>query len=458
MKNILVISYLFPPAGNVGVLRTVRFVSRLPEFGWQPIVLTASNAKVPNLEPSLVSKIRSDVSVVKCPSFEWLNSGKRVDRNGETLQLGLLSRAIRKFPSDFWRYVAAPDEKIGWVPFAVRAGARIIKQQPVDAIYVSGKPFSSFLIGEKLSRRFGIPWVMDLRDLWTLNPRIRPKNRLHGFVNPRLERRLVRNAALVVANTPGNRIDFVESFPECPAEKFVAITNGYDEDDFVNINGKKYDRFTIGYSGTLYCGKGSARNKDVYDTYSPRYLFQALTELFREDPEMANRTELLFTGSSCNKIGPFVAEYGLESNVRSLGWVTYADSLEVVKRSHLVPLLLSSGQDSAGWIPSKLFQFLGAGTPILALVPEGDVANIVRETSGGTVVAVNNVEQIKMAIREAYLGYKVGRTHCDSRQDVVERYESRQLTAQLTEALHRICPRLREAEHNPQRTIHTASF
>ena len=88
-------------------------------------------------------------------------------------------------------YVAVPDEKLGWVPFARRLGAQIIKWNKIDAIYVTGKPFSSFLIGESLSRRFGIPWIMDLRDLWTLNRRNRPKNRIHAWCNPRLERRLI---------------------------------------------------------------------------------------------------------------------------------------------------------------------------------------------------------------------------------------------------------------------------
>jgi glycosyltransferase involved in cell wall biosynthesis len=339
-----------------------------------------------------------------------------------------------------WQYFAVPDEKLGWVPFAVHAGKRILQEHHIDAIYVTGKPFSSYLIGQRLSRRFGIPWVMDLRDLWTLNRRVRPKNWLRKVLEPRLERRLLRSASVVVVNTPGNRDDFVEAFPECPPEKFVAITNGYDKDDFADLGSTKYEKFTIGYTGAVYWKKGQARNGALYDTYSPKYLFQALRELFREEPEMRSRLEVVFTGPSCGKVERLVSECGFEElneNLRLRGWVSYKESLQLLKRSHLVCLTLSNGEESNGWIPSKLFQYMASGTSILALVCEGDVAQIVRETQSGMVVTPDDVGRIKSLIRERYNAYRTGEAAYQPNASLIERYESRQLAALLAECLNR---------------------
>lgn len=438
MKRVLVVSYLFPPTGDVGVHRTLRFIKWLPTFDWQPVVLTARNAKVQNLEPSLLEKVPQDVPVHRCYSFEALNAGTTVGATNGKTDASRTKWFLHAIPGGLWSHLAVPDEKRGWVPFAVRSGARLANEHRFDAIYVTGKPFSSYLIGEALSRRLDIPWVMDLRDLWTLNRRVKPKNRWHAYWNPRLERRLVSSAAAVIANTPGNRDDFIRKFAECSADRFFTITNGYDRDDFRDLPRQKYEKFTISYSGAFYYRKKQARDKSIYETYSPRYLFQAIATLFAEDPGMQQRTQLVFTGSGCRKARGLVAEYGLESNVRLRGWISYRESLEVLLRSHLLPLMLSSGDESRGWIPSKLFQYIGAGTPVLAMVPQGDVADIVAETEAGEVVPPDDVDAIRDAVRRAYEQFVAGVTPSRYNVERVESYEARELSRKLASCLEEI--------------------
>jgi len=450
MRRVLIVSYFFPPAGNVGVHRTLRFLKWLPTFGWQPIVLTPGNAKVPNVEYSLLEKVPSGVPVVRTPSFETLNYGTDLS-NGRKVRLpSLLQKLCVELPRDAWKYLSLPDEKTGWIPFAVRAGRKTLEEQQFSAIYVTGKPFSSYFIGEALSRRSGVPWVMDLRDLWTLNRRMRPTTALHGRLESRLERRFIHNADAVIANTPGNRDDFITSFPECPPEKFTTITNGFDAADFENLPTEKYDKFTIGYSGAFYFTDDQPvsryrrllgfdrKDRQIYETYSPKFLFQALRELFEESPKMRDQTEVVFTGPGCQKIGGLVAEYGLDSNADLRGWVEYRDSLTMLRRSHLVVLALSRGEQSAGWIPSKLFQYMGAGTPILALAPTGDVADIVEQTQAGYVVPPDDVAAIKNVLRERFAEFAAKTSTFAPNQDAIARYEGRQLTEQLAGCLNRI--------------------
>ena len=442
-KRVLVISYLFPPTGNVGVLRTLRFIKWLPAFGWEPIVLTARNAKVQNLEPSLTEKVGANVPVYRSYSFEALNSGKSILGNGSNGQRSLLTRALYKVPTDLWNYCAVPDDKRGWVPFAIRTGTKVFHEHKFDAIYVSGKPFSSYFIGQALSERFGVPWIMDLRDLWTLNRLRGPKNWLHARLNPRLERRFIQSAATVVANTPGNRRDFIRQYPDCPPEKFVAITNGYDKDDFAGLEFRKHEKFTIAYSGTFYFRRSQLMGETLYETYSPRLLLQAVSELCAQDPTMRDRLQVLITGPGSDKIGGMVSEYGLEDVVKRLGWMEYRESLEVISRSHVSLLVLSRGEESGGWIPSKLYQYLGAGSSILAACPEGDVANIVRETKSGLVVPPDDLAAIKNAVAQMYDAYCRRRLDYDPQWELIERYEGRNLTQRLAECLDRTaseCP------------------
>jgi len=198
-RRVLVVSYYFPPAGDVGIHRTLRFVKWLPHFGWEPIVLTTRNGKVQAIDRTMLDCV-PEVEVHRTRSFELLNYGKGIDGRQPWRMPKLLSRLVCEPPRDLWKYLAVPDDKRGWVPYAVRAGAELIRSRGIDAVYVSGKPFSSYFIGERLGRRFGIPWIMDLRDLWTLNRRNRPRSRWRGWAERRLERRFVQSAAAVIAN------------------------------------------------------------------------------------------------------------------------------------------------------------------------------------------------------------------------------------------------------------------
>ncbi|MBX3441621.1 MAG: glycosyltransferase family 4 protein [Planctomyces sp.] len=444
MRRLLYITYLFPPANNVGVHRTVRFLKSLPECGWMPTVLTPDRPKVQGVEPSLVERLDSGLSVVRTGSMELLNYGRSLDSESPSGN-GWMETLLQP-PRDLWRYLALPDEKLGWVPSAVRAGARLLRQQSFDAIFVTGKPFSSFWIGHRLSRRFGIPWVMDLRDLWTLNRRIEPKSRLHGRIESWMERRLVHSASAVIANTPGNREDFRQRYPECPADRFVTITNGFDRDDFAAETPKTPDRFVIGYAGNFYFRKQAKtglyrrllgldrRREELYETHSPRFLFQGLAELFRRRPELRSRVEVRMAGAKNSAIGAMARESGIEDRVTQLGWLTHADSMQMLQAAHLNCVVLSRGEESDGWIPSKLYQYLGSGTPILGLLPEGDAASIIRRTRTGRVAPPDDIARIADSLESMIADISSGTIEPSDTAEI-ERYEGRRLTADLARVL-----------------------
>jgi len=450
LRKLLVVAYYFPPAGDVGIHRTLRFIKWLPHFGYQPVVLTTQNGKVQSIDRSMLERT-ADVEVHRTYSPEKLNYGISIDGAADRPLPRLVERVFREIPRDARQLLAVPDEKRGWIRHAVREGERLIRSHGIDAVYVSGKPFSSYFIGERLGRRFGLPWIMDLRDLWTLNQRNHTFNPWREWMERRQERRLVQSAAAVIANTPDNRNDFIAAYPQCRSKKFIAVTNGYDKDEFSRTTGQKHDKFTIAYSGAFYFfarGKSSLyrrlmgldrRKSHLLETYSPIAFFEALKQLFAEQPETRGRIEVQITGTGSPKAQMLVDRFGLHDTVKILGWLDYEESLEVLKRAHACLIVLSRGRESKGWIPSKLFQYLGSGNPLLAMVPDGDVKEIVEKTRSGVVVEPDDVTGAKAALHDMYRRYFLSGETYAPRWDLIEQYESWQLTKRLADCLDAVC-------------------
>ena len=459
MPRVLVIAYSYPPAGNVGVHRTLRFLKWLPRLGWDPVVLTPRNARGVNLQPSLLDRVGA-VDVHRTYSFEALNPGKSIDRVRAGAIESRLQRYLWQLPRTIWKSVAVPDARLGWVPFGITGGTRVLRGLSVDAIYVTGKPFSSYLIADRLGRHFGLPWVMDVRDLWALNRRDPDTNWWHRQMNARLEERMVKRAAMVIANTPGNKREFVEAYATYGADKFVTITNGFDQDDFAGPAISRPENFTIVYTGTFYFGKQSKPSGEIFETHSPWFLFQALANLFAEDDEMRRRCRVVVAGPRCELAKELASRCGVSDIVQLKGWVSHRESLKLQRQAHLALLVLARGEQSRSWVPAKLYQYLGSGTPILALIPDGDAAQIIRETDAGVVVPPDGIAQIERVLRCAYARFRRGEAPARPSTTAVRQYEAEMLTRQLVDVLNRATgrfvgePKRSDRDHDREATRH----
>lgn len=441
MKRVLVIAYFFPPAGAVGVYRTLKFAKFLPEFGWEPVVLAPSNGKFPTYDPTLLELIPPGVVVERARSFEALNEGLDRPAPKGPRRKTLASRIHTRLYLA-WNWLALPDTRIGWVPGAVAAARRIVKQRGIRDVYISGSPFSAFLIGALLKRSTDVRVAIDYRDPWTQNLDYPRRTPLHRRIDRALEAWVVRKSNLVISNTRHNDARMAEEFGQgAPREKFVAIHNGFDAGDFDPLTRTRNHRFTITYAGAFYYSIGSnfagGAGDETMKTYSPLYFFEALEAFFKRRPEAKARTHVQFMGVLGEGYDPFIQKHGLESVIERLGYIAYDAHLRVLKNADLLLLVLSRGEKSRGWIPSKFFQYLGTGNPILALAPEGEVREIVRETGAGTCVEPDDVAGASRAIEEAYDRWAAG-TPVAGRSGATGAYERRALTERLARALDRM--------------------
>ncbi len=437
MKKLLVIAYFFPPAGAVGVYRTLKFIKYLPELGWEPVVLTASNGKYPTFDPSLLELVPAGTKVVRSRSFERFNEG--FDRPQETSSTRTLSSRIQTRVYLVWNWFALPDTRLGWVPSALRAARRLIREHGIHHVYISGSPFSSFLIGALLKRSRGVRVAIDYRDPWTQNLDYARGTGLRRSVDRRLEAWVARRSDLVISNTRFNDTRMADEFGGGqPREKFIAIHNGFDAEDFDPIPRTRNEKFTITYAGAFYYSIGSnftgGAGDEVMKTYSPLYFFEALEAFFARRPEVKANTRVRFMGVLGHGYDPIIHERGLDSVVERLGYIGYDEHLRVLKNSDVLLLVLSRGEKSRGWVPSKFYQYLGTGNPILALAPEGEVREILRETKAGVCVGPDDVGGASRAIEELYEAWAAG-TAVARRSDAANAYERRELTAKLARAL-----------------------
>ena len=439
MKKLLVIAYFFPPAGAVGVYRTLKFVKYLPEFGWDPVVLTVSNGKFPVYDESLMKLIPQGVEVHRVPSWEALNEG--LDGPAQVARTKTLRSRLHTRLYLLWHELALPDVKLGWVPAATRAARRIARAENIHHVYISGSPFSSFLVGPRLKRTDDIRVAIDYRDPWTQSITYPLRTPLHRRIDHGMEERVVKASDLVISNTRFNETQMVAEFGSgAPREKFVAIHNGFDAEDFASIPHGHNDRFTITYAGAFYHSIGSthsdrAGGDEAMKTYSPLVFFEALQAFFARRPEAKANTRVRFMGVLGQGYDTIIRERGLDGVIERLGYIDYDEHLRVLKQSDVLLLVMSRGEKSRGWIPSKFFQYLGTGNPILALAPEGEVRDIIAATRGGLSVPPDDAAAASRAIETLYDSWKNGTAIAQPDASAVMAYERRNLTAKLARAL-----------------------
>jgi glycosyltransferase involved in cell wall biosynthesis len=373
-RNVLFLSYLFPPIGGAGVQRNLKYVKYLPRFGWNPIVVTVKDIVYHVYDESLFADLPPDIRIFRTESFDPLRlsavlmphskATMKRDGSGEATLWGrdLAVRAYRGIRD----YIAIPDVQIGWVPFAVAAGLRLIRRYPVDVIYARSIPLSSTLVAHILSRITSIPYVLDFADAWTDDPYFIMPTKLHRKVHEFLERTAVGKAHGVTTYSEFLERILVTRYPSL-AGRVQAIPNGFDSDDFKEIarRGQPGGKNEIVYMGTL--NTHHAEN------------FESLLEALKSLPsEISQSLRITFVGSVFEKAIADVKKAGLRDLVEFTGYLAHKQALQHLTSASAGLLFVRSGDTSS--VTGKVFEYLGARIPIIACAErEGLCADILRK-------------------------------------------------------------------------------
>lgn len=406
-RKLLLIALHFPPyTASSGYLRTLKFCEHLPSYGWQPIVLTAdSKAHSGRSVAGDEGEVTPDILVERAFAFD------------SARQLAVRGR----YPG----FLALPDRWVSWWPHAVLKGLRIIREQQPDAIFTTYPVATAHLIGLTLQRLTGIPWVADFRD--PMLDSHYPRGRVVRRIWRSLEARTLLRCSAAVFTTPSARALYANRYPSVSDRRLSVVLNGFDESDFQGQavscrTGTTAPKVLI-HSGVLY--------RDVRD---PRGLYTAL-KLLREEGVVSSET-LRVVLRAC---GPeqyhqdLIDAFGIGDIVSLAPSVPYHESLREMMEAD--GLLLFQGREANKQVPAKLFEYLRAGKPILALVDrEGDSARILRENDVGLLASMEDAREIAGVLRRFMSGTSDGGNWAATRE-VANHYSRRASTSALVDVL-----------------------
>jgi glycosyltransferase involved in cell wall biosynthesis len=394
-------------------------VRDLPALGWSPGVLTVrpQDYLAIELDPALCNKVPASTRVVRAaaPALHrgykrLIEAGKRL-RGGKANALasstpGSQAATATPVPESATNSVAAsastpaaapastpaaapastsagapnvrspldlaymlcrtPDIDSGWyVPALVRGLWAVLRQRP-RVLYATGGPWTTFLVARDLARLTRLPLVLDYRDPWTLNPAVVRSGNFFETLALRLERTVVRRARYIVANTDVLRETLARAHGDAIAAKTVVIHNSYDAADYESPAPPRETVFTLSYVGAMY------------DAHSPEPLLQAMVQLAAQRPDLRGRFRVRLVGAGAPRIAARVRSLGIEAFVDVGEPVPHAEAVRLQRAAHVLVLLLTVPSDHSTFVPSKLYEYIAANRPILAVTRGGALDRLLR--------------------------------------------------------------------------------
>jgi glycosyltransferase involved in cell wall biosynthesis len=414
--KVLIVSLYFPPAGGGGVQRPLKFATHLPELGIETHVLAPDDPKWIHRDDEL-----------RPPMLAWVHRARYVGPKGRKPAEELHGTAgLERFGRQVQlagRRLLVPDENVSWNLTAIPAAIRIVKSEGIDVVLTTSPPSSVHLIGAAVQAATGIPWVADLRDSLVAHPH-RAAERLLVRAKEQGEHAVAKlvasRASAIVAVSEAIADELRERSPKGDVR---VISNGSDFDDFAGLEHHASERFRITHAGSFF-GKRDPRpfltavKESGLDDLTVRFLgdFRSTDREWAETLELGERLELI----------PYAPRRA---------------SLELQRDSEALLLLIpEAGGRGKGVLSGKVFEYLAAERPILAVVPpDGAAAELIRDAGAGLVVAPDDVQGMVAALHDLYGRWQAGTLEAVSLDDEWRRRISRRTRV---EELARLLERL----------------
>jgi len=419
MRKLLIICNLFHSSPRIPSI-----VKHLPDFGFQPVVLT-----IPKQDNSL-NYFSGPLSNVVQTDYNgdifcfWRNLLGRAGFNKkesilnqvkEKTKTGSLTDFFFKWYKTAFSY---PDDEKNWIKPAIKAGSELMDNNSFEAIISSSSPVSAHLIASALKKKHQTPWVADLRDLWSQNCDYQ-----YGFfrkiIDKRLELKTLKTAdALVAVTAP-----LAEDLKKLHKRDLVySLSNGFVENDCsAPLTGK----FTITHTGNFYFKKRD-----------PLKLFEAVKQLLAENAIDPQDIEIRLFGRKELWIEQEIKKAGLLGVVKQEGKILRGQALLKQKESQLLFLPVWSG--NRGVCSGKIFEYLSAQRPIIAIGEKGSVAQgIIEKTKAGKYGAT--IEEIKGILKSFYMEYKeYSGVEFHGNWQEVNKYNYKEITRQFVGILNNL--------------------
>ncbi len=426
-KKVLIITYYWPPAGGSGVQRWVKFAKYLRDFGWEPIVYAPKNADYPLKDESLLTESPDDIKVIKHPIWEPYKIASIFSSKKERQHAGFLEDQKRL--SFFQRKILwiranwfIPDGRKFWITPSVKFLAQYLSENPVDAIVTNGPPHSMHMIGLGLTKHHNIPWLADFRDPWTSIDYLHrlPLTNKAIQKHTAMEKEVLRVADKVIVVSNSMREEFLDS-----TDNVEVILNGHDlplsDREEVALDAE----FSIVHVGLMNADRNPIR------------LWRVLSQLSTENERFKECLKIKLVGEVSEAVSDDLKEYKLEEKVEYVRYLPHKQVHGHQQKAQLLLLAVNNVPGAKGIVTGKVFEYMAADRPIIAIGPEdGDLANLLRESKAGLTFDFSEEEALKTHIIALFDAYLQGDLNGTSQH--AERYSRRNLAQKMANALNEI--------------------
>lgn len=362
--NLLYISYYWPPSGGPGVQRGLKFCKYLPQFNVQPGVLTVDEkqASYALLDPTFEKEIPEGLEVCRTATSEPFEYYKKLSGKKEIPYSGFANQKTKdSFVDKVFKFVRGnlfiPDARVGWNKHALKKAEELIAAGKYNAILTTSPPHSTQLIGLKLKQKYNLPWIADLRDPWT---NIHYYDQLlHTPIAKRLdekyERQVLEQADAIIVTSEDTKRLFLNKPASIHADKIHVIPNGYDEDDFTFQSNPPQDTFLITYTGT------------ITENYNIDVFLKVIANLLSTHSEI--NYKLRFVGKVSDGVKQRIEKAGLLGITEYIAYVPHQEAIKYLMESTMLLIAIAEVDAVYANVPGKLFEYLAANKPIVALGP-----------------------------------------------------------------------------------------
>ena len=420
-KNVLLISYYWPPSGGAGVHRWLRFSKYFKENNVDLTVYCPDDAAWPVIDTALNSQVSENLTIIRRKIFEphkYLGKGgKKGVGFSQEKKPGLLQRFIIWVRGNLF----IPDSRVFWIKSSTHFLSKYLKEHPeIDTIISTGPPHSMHVIGANLKKKLGVKWIADFRDPWTdidFYQDLKLGKRAHEK-QTRLEKMCLTLADEVITVSKS----CAEGLSAIGNRAVHVVTNGYEFPDFNASEIKLDERFSIVHLGSM----PYARN--------PESLWKALKELLAETPKLKDHLSINLIGSADYKVLESAEKYGLKSFVEIIPPVDHAESIELQRKAQLLLLSANNTGNVKGILTGKFFEYLGAKRPIITIGDKNsDLEDAMSSTDAGCFETFEESNTLKSFLAISFEKYLDGNLYHEPKN--IEQFSSQKLARKITELL-----------------------
>jgi glycosyltransferase involved in cell wall biosynthesis len=400
--------------GMGGVQRTLKFAKYLLHHNWQPIVLTINPKKYFAIDEHLLKEATDSGVIIERTGKKKFDAGQIVTR--------VPKERFRKLKSRIAQLFFIPDSKIFWKKKALHKIDKLWKKYDgFQLVYATAPPYTDFLIGQEVKKKYKIPLVIDYRDAWVdskvLNFYPTP---IHKSRNIKLERKVIKDANVIITTNRRVKELIISRYGNIAYNDIKIFPHGYDSEDFENAMTKKLpltNKMRITYSGSFY-------------TRDPRFYFSAIKIFFDMHPNLKDKVEFCFLGLFAKDHLNTAKKLNIIDNLNLPGYINHFECIKYILASDVLFLLISRGENEDASMPGKLGEYIGSRKNIVACIPEGVTKKTLENYNAIKFVPDENPDKIADAIYEYYLLFEQNKMPV-ANEEIVKLYDRKQLTSEL---------------------------